>query len=128
MPEINPTMLVMTFTLFVGVLALVGLYVVVKSVTSMSGSAFRATERERAQYMRTIERLLEKRDSPQPLRTSIQHANERMGEIRTEAEVEKTALNPDKQRLAEEFMNHPHESMHYASANDLDIHGGDGEL
>ena len=61
------------------------------TMSQMSGASLRASERERTQYFNLIERMVEK-DTGDTLMTTRIHAEERVGQSKVNASVERESM------------------------------------
>ena len=105
-----------TLILVLAVASVFGVIVMVwkllSCLQSVTGQGVRAHERERHDYLRTIEHLIEKNESQDKARTAILHTQERMAQLQVDSVTEiKTSAGPPKEGLVKEsdtiFSNDP---------------------
>lgn len=73
------------------------LCVVVRGIWNASSANVRAGDRERGDFIRLVERLIERKDTPvqRTIDLAALHGHERMAEIHAERDVEKEAIKRD---------------------------------
>lgn len=120
------TYVILSFALLLIIGFGVIMLLVFRSISAMAGNTVRGDAAERRDIFQTFERIMEKSLSAKSEMMAQIHRDERMNQIADDGRTARAAIDGEKPPTP--IADLQREELFAATANDIDVHGGDGSL